>query len=121
MTAARGFLHDEGLLDWGPLERLVKATPAANRSVVAGDFMWMGAVELVDGRRLHLYKNTMTRRYVRLDSSGHTYAHVDGEYRIHHSPADAIDDLRLAGPINGPSIGQDSATGTFVGGDTLLP
>ena len=43
MTAARGFLHDEGLLDWGPLERLVKATPAANRSVMAADYMWMGA------------------------------------------------------------------------------
>ncbi len=121
MTAARGFLHDERFLDWGPLERLVKATPAANRSVMAADYMWMGAVELVDGRRLHLYKNAMTRRYLRLDSHGHTYAHVDGEYRIHHSPADAIDDLHLPGPNSRPSIGQDSVTGTFVGGGTLVP
>lgn len=121
MTAARGFLHDEGLLDWGPLERLVKATPAANRSVMAADYMWMGAVELVDGRRLHLYKNAMTRRYLRLDSHGHAYSHIDGEYRIHHFPADAIDDLRLPGPINGPLIGKHSVTGTFVGGDTLVP
>ena len=121
MTAARGFLHDERFLDWGPLERLVKATPAANRNMLAADYMWMGAVELVDGRRLHLYKNAMTRRYLRLDSRGHAYSHVDGEYRIHHSPADAIDDLRPPGPINGPSTGQHSVTGTFVGGDTLVP
>jgi len=71
--------------------------------------------------RLHLYKNATTRRYLRLDSHGHAYSHVDGEYRIHHSPADAIDDLRPPGPINGPSIGQHSVTGTFVGGDTLVP
>jgi hypothetical protein len=135
VTAARGLLHDEGLLDWRPLERLVKATPAANRSVMAAAYMWMGAVELMDGRRLHLYKNAMTRRYLRLDSHGHAYSHIDGEYRIHghayshidgeyrihHSPADAIDDLRLPGPINGPSTGQHSVTGTFVGGDTLVP
>jgi hypothetical protein len=59
VTRARGLLHDEGLIDWGLLERLVKATPVS-RNMVAGDFMWMGAVELVDGRRLHLYKNAMT-------------------------------------------------------------
>ena len=53
MTAARGLLHDEGLIDWGPLERLVKATPDS-RNMVAGDYMWMGAVELVDGHRLGL-------------------------------------------------------------------
>lgn len=120
MTAARRFLHDERLLDWGPLERLVKATPVS-RNMVAADYMWMGAVELVDGRRLHLYKNAMTRRYVRLDSHGHAYAHVDGEYRIHYCPADAIDDLGLLGPISGAAIGQDSVAGTFLGGDTLVP
>lgn len=121
MTAARGLLHDEGLIDWRPLERLVKATPAANRNMVAADYMGMGAVELVDGRRLHLYKNAMTRRYLRLDSHGHAYSHIDGEYQIHDSPADAIDDLRLPGPNSGPSTGQHSVTGTFAGGDTLVP
>jgi hypothetical protein len=34
---------------------------------MVGDFMWMGPVDLVDGRRLHLYKHTDTRSYLRLD------------------------------------------------------
>jgi len=121
VTAAHGLLHDEGLIDWGPLERLVKATPADSRMVMAADYMWMGAVDLVDGRRLHLYKNEMTRRYLRLDSHGHAYTHVDGDYRFHRSPADAIDDLRLLGPINDPAFGDLSVTDTFVGGGTLVP
>ena len=121
MTAARCFVHDEGLLDWGPLERLVKATPAASRMVMAADYIWMGAVDLVDGRRLHLYKNAMTRRYLRLDSHGHAYSHIDGDYRIHCSPADAIDDLRPLGPVNDPAFGEHSVTDTFVGVETLVP
>lgn len=43
---------------------------------VAGDFMWMFAVELADGRMLQAYKHVETRRYVHLDGRGRAFAYA---------------------------------------------
>lgn len=47
--------------DWRPLERL-----AADDALVLGQFMWMHAVRLEDGRLVHAYKHFETRRYLHL-------------------------------------------------------
>ena len=99
----------------------MRATRSEDRDIMIGDFMWMGAVDLVDGRRLHLYKHTDTRRYLRLDPEGHSYALADGDYRIHDTPSDAVDDLRLRGPFDDPMFDHLSVINTFVGGKSLVP
>jgi hypothetical protein len=38
-----------------------------------GDFMWMFAVELEDGRRLDAYKHWWTRRYLHLTGTGRVF------------------------------------------------
>jgi len=70
VTAAARVVYYDEQLEWAPLEQAMQATRPVDRDIVVGDFMWMGAVDLVDGRRLHLYKHTDTRRYLRLDSEG---------------------------------------------------
>lgn len=102
MTGAGDFVSDAEHLDWAPLEQAMKAAPSRGHDITVGDFMWMGAIDLADGRRLHLYKHAVTRRYLRLDTHGHAYTHGDDGYRIHGSPADAIAALGLAGPVNDP-------------------
>jgi hypothetical protein len=39
-------------------------------NLVAGPFMWMFAVDLEDGRRVHAYKHYYTRRYIHLSEEG---------------------------------------------------
>jgi hypothetical protein len=50
---------------WEPLLKL-----APNH---IGDFMWMFAVELEDGRRLDAYKHWWTRRYLHLTGKGRVF------------------------------------------------
>ena len=121
MTAAARVVYDDEQLEWAPLEQAMRATRREDRDIMVGDFMWMGAVDLLDGRRLHLYKHTDTRRYLRLDSEGHAHALVAGDYRLHAMRADAIDDLRLPGPFDDLTFDQLSVIDTFVGGKSLVP
>jgi hypothetical protein len=68
-----------------------------------------------------LYKHTDTRRYLRLDAEGHAYALAAGDYRIHDTPGDAIEDIRLPGSFDDPTFDQLSVVNTFVGGQSLVP
>ena len=68
VTAAARVVYDDEQLEWAPLEQAMRASRQEDRDVMVGDFMWMGAVDLVDGGRLHLYEHTDTRRYLRLDA-----------------------------------------------------
>ena len=64
MTAARGLLHDEGLLDWRPLERLVKA-----KDVIARE-------------RLVAARGDEYRRKVRIAARAwHTHGHLRPQLR----------------------------------------
>jgi hypothetical protein len=58
----------------------------AARGWVLGEFMWMFEVELKNGKRVHAYKHSDTRRYVHLDAKGNAYAYC-GEER--YLPIDA--------------------------------
>ena len=121
MTGAARVVYDDEQLEWAPLEQAMRATRREDRDIMVGDFMWMGAVDLVDGRRLHLCKHTDTRRHLRLDAEGHAYALAAGDYRIHGIPGDAIDDLRLHRQFDDPTYDQLSVINTFVGGKSLVP
>ena len=49
---------------------------------LTGWFMWMFAVELEDGRRVHAYKHILTRSYLHLSTAGEAFAYVPmGGYR----------------------------------------
>lgn len=51
-------------------------------NLLAGDFMWMFAVDLEDGRRIHAYKHSRTRRYIHLDADSNAFVYTDaGRYR----------------------------------------
>jgi hypothetical protein len=55
---------------WEPLEKLL--------GVYVGYFMWMHAVTLKDGTRVHAYKHHDTRRYLHLSDDGRTFVY-EGE------------------------------------------
>jgi len=95
MTAAVASRFDEADLDWGPLEQFARAAQRHHPSLVAGDFMWMGVVELANGAQVHLYKHVDTRSYLRLDYGGHTYRDREGDYVLCESPLEAIVGLHL--------------------------
>src|SRR4051794_26496016 len=72
--------------DWDPL---LDATGPD----LAGHFMWMFAVELEDGRRVHAYKHTATRNYLHLSDTGEAFQYVPiGLYR----PVELADLLEAA-------------------------
>jgi hypothetical protein len=54
--------------NWAPLLALAPGE--------VGDFMWMFAVELESGLRLHAYKHIETRRYLHLDEEGRAFAYI---------------------------------------------
>jgi hypothetical protein len=60
-------LWQDRYCDWGPLERVLTYEEC-------GHWMWMHAVDAVNGERVHFYKHIETRRYLRLDGRGHLYA-----------------------------------------------
>jgi hypothetical protein len=121
VTAAARVVYDDQQMERAPLAQAMRATRPEDRGIMVGDLMWMGAVDLIDGRRLHPYKHTDTRRYLRLDADGHAYALVAGDYRIHETPGDAIDELRLRRQFDDPTFDQLSVINTFVGGKSVVP
>lgn len=57
--------------EWEPLLNV------ASRHV--DEFMWMFAVELVDGTRLQAYKNYWTRSYLHLDGEGRAFVYLESD------------------------------------------
>lgn len=60
-------LWQDRYCDWAPLERVLSYEEC-------GDWMWMHAVDAVNGERVHFYKHIETRRYLPLDGRGNLYA-----------------------------------------------
>ena len=61
------------------------SSPAPNwqplLNLLAGDFIWMFDVELEDGRIVHAYKHSWTRRYIHLGDHDTAFVYVDpGRY-----------------------------------------
>lgn len=121
MTAAAGFVFDDDELEWEPLEMMMRATPPRHRHVMVGEFMWMGAADLVDGRRVHHYKHQGTRRYLRIDEHGHAYRLAGDDYVPHASPGDAIADLELPVPVNDGAEHKLPVLNVLVSGPRLVP
>lgn len=63
-----------GKPDWKPLEFIF------TDENVLGNFMYMGAAKLHTGTVVHLYKNSITRRYINIDNSGNTYSYSGEDY-----------------------------------------
>lgn len=81
--------------EWGPLEDLVHG--------LLGDFMYMFAVDLEDGRRLHAYKHYYTRRYLHLAGDGRAYGYTASGRYEEINPIWAIDVvLREHSELRGP-------------------
>ncbi|HEY5843336.1 MAG TPA: hypothetical protein VIU87_18100 [Mycobacterium sp.] len=95
MTAAVASSFDGADLDWAPLEQFARVAQCHHPSLVAGDFMWMGVVELANGAQVHLYKHVDTRSYLRLDNAGHSYRDRDGDFVACESPVEAIMGVHL--------------------------
>ncbi len=55
-------------------------------------FMWMFAVELSDGTRVHAYKHRTTRRYFHLSEDGRAFAYIPRYSYLEVSSAEAIDE-----------------------------
>ena len=73
--AIEGVLEQYEEPDWEPLTALVGDD-------IAGEFMWMHEVRLADGRRVHAYKNIVTRRYVHLSPNREAFVYTaEGTYR----------------------------------------
>lgn len=73
--ALESTMLDSDKLDWAPLEDLVGLELACR-------FMWMFAVRLADGSRLHAYKDRVTRRYLHLALDGRAFVYTArGMYR----------------------------------------
>jgi hypothetical protein len=70
--------------DWGPLERLLPMG-------LCGPFMWMGEVELEDGRRLRIYKHSFSRRYLHLDEESGPYRYVEPDRYVRLRHYDAVE------------------------------
>jgi hypothetical protein len=86
--------HDPDHLDWVPLERFCATAARHGIRLRADEFMWMGRCELDGGAVVHLYKHADTRRYLNLDTAGHTYRYLSTEaaaaYEPIPSPAAAV-------------------------------
>ena len=55
-------------------------------------FMWMFAIELSDGTRVHAYKHRTTRRYFHLGEDGRAFAYIPRYSYLEVEPAQAIDE-----------------------------
>jgi hypothetical protein len=55
-------------------------------------FMWMFAIELADGSRMHAYKHVATRRYFHLGEDGRAFAYRSEDRYAEISPREAIDE-----------------------------
>ena len=94
LPIAHRWAHDRAR-DWVPLERFADLATRSGRSIAVRDFMWMSAAEFSDGRTVHSYKHSDTRRYLHLDESGHAYRYLPraegGRYIPCADPRDAIE------------------------------
>jgi len=61
--------------DWGPLESVF-----TDESVL-DNFMFMGSVRLHTGTSINLYKNSISRKYINLDSAGNAYSYSGDDYK----------------------------------------
>jgi hypothetical protein len=71
---------NDGRPDWAPLVAIAQRTAARANvpTIKPDDFMWMCAMESLDGGApLHLYKHIDTRRYLNVDTDLRMYAWVD--------------------------------------------
>jgi hypothetical protein len=59
---------------WEPLEKLL--------GVYVGYFMWMHALTLKDGTRIHAYKHCDTRRYLHLSDDGRTFVYEEEDFYL---------------------------------------
>jgi hypothetical protein len=89
--------------NWKPLQELAKQLLA--------DFMWMGWLELEDGRRVEAYKHYYTRRYVHIDTEGNGFLYDRwGRYR----PVLALSLLGAALAPDGEQGIEDPITGPWL-------
>ena len=95
MSAVWASSFEEADLDWRPLEQFVRAAQRLHPYLVAGDFMWMGVVELANGAEVHVYKHVDTRSYLRLDNAGHAYRDREGDFVVCETPLEAVVGVRL--------------------------
>lgn len=60
---------------WGPLNQLAElcGERAGLPELDPREFMYMGCLTADEGHEVHLYKHVGTRRYLNLDSAGHSY------------------------------------------------
>lgn len=114
-------MFDDDHLELEPLEMMMRAKPARHRAVMIGEFMWMGAVDLVDGRRVHQYKHDETRRYLRLDEHGHALHVIGSDYVQYMSPEDAIAALELPAADEDGGENNLAVLNVFVAGPKLVP
>jgi hypothetical protein len=69
---------------WRPLVDLVGVE-------LADWFMWMFAIDLAEGARVHAYKHIATRRYFHLAEDGRAFVYVGDRHYRGIAPRDAID------------------------------
>jgi hypothetical protein len=55
-------------------------------------FMWMYAIQMSDGSRVHAYKHRTTRRYFHLGEDGRAFAYIPRYSYLEIGPAEAIDE-----------------------------
>lgn len=82
--------------DWAPLEQLARLCGERTGlpELDPHDFMYMGTLTADDGRVVQLYKHVNTRRYLNLDTAGHTYSVTASAGS--HVAARVLPDLRSA-------------------------
>ena len=78
---------------WEPLEVFATGPEATAAGLVVDDFMWMAVVLLNTGVQMHMYKHSMTRRYLYLGVDNVTYFHERGYYVRDVRVVDAIERL----------------------------
>ena len=80
----RGTTTPQDLPYWRPLIDLVGLD-------LVDWFMWMFAIRLADGARVHAYKHVATRRYFHLAEDGRAFVYVGDEQYRQIAPRQAID------------------------------
>lgn len=90
--------------NWTPLEEAIG-------NDLAGWFMWMHEISLVDGSRIHAYKHTTTRRYLHLAEDGRAFDYCDESRYGEVALAWAI--ARALNGRNGPYPRSDSSSSPF--------
>lgn len=61
--------------NWEPLEKMF-----SDNTKMLSDFMYMGAIKMINNNVIYLYKNRNTRRYINIDNTGNTFEYVENTY-----------------------------------------